>query len=124
MPNQAKKPNIHTRNSSNMAAKSGLAHSTDANQEDQANLDAKPSKPNVDNASLAADIAKMYPLLKETSEKQEEKLNIIQRTTTAVESKLAEITTHIGDVEAFMKMLIKLWKMTPQPPRQTAKSTT
>lgn len=111
MPNQPKTPGIPTRNSSNTTARSGLAHSLNANQPDQASPDAKPSKPDVDNASLAADIAKMYALLKETSEKQEEKLNVIQRATTAVESKVAEVATCIGDAEAswtFLKMLIKL----------------
>lgn len=107
MPNQPKTPGIPTRNSSNTTARSGLAHSLNANQPDQASPDAKPSKP----ASLAADIAKMYALLKETSEKQEEKLNVIQRATTAVESKIAEVATCIGDAEAswtFLKMQIKL----------------
>ncbi len=105
MPNQTKTPGIPTRNSSNAAARSGLAHSTNANQSGQANLDTKPSEPDVDNASLSADIAKIYALLKETSEKQEEKLNIIQRATTAVESKIAEITTRIGDVERRLDFL-------------------
>lgn len=104
MPNQPKTPGIPTRNSSNTTARSGLAHSLNANQPDQASPDAKPSKPDVA-------IAKMYALLKETSEKQEEKLNVIQRATTAVESKIAEVATCIGDTEAswtFLKMLIKL----------------
>lgn len=59
------------RNSSN-AAKLGFAHSANASQAtDQANLDANSSKSgDLDNASLAADIAKMYALLKETSEKR------------------------------------------------------
>lgn len=100
MPNQTKTPGISTRNSSN-AAKSGLAHSTNASQAtDQANLDANSSKSgDVDNASLAVDIAKMYALLKETSEKQEERLYIIQRATVAVENKLADISARISNAE-------------------------
>ena len=105
MPNQAKSPGIPMRNSSNTAARSGLAHSTNANQSIQDNLDAKLSKPGVDTASLSADIAKIYALLKETLEKQEEKLNIIQWATTSVESKIAEITTLIGNVEGRLDFL-------------------
>ena len=99
MPNQTKLTCVSTRNSSNAASRSGLAHSANANQPTE------PSEPDVDNASLSADIAKIYALLKETSGKQEEKLSIIERTTTAVESKIAELTTRINDVEGRLDFL-------------------
>ena len=119
MPNQTKTPAVSTRNSSN-TAKSGLANTTTANQtSDQANPDDTSSKPGVDNASLAADIAKMYALLKETSQKQEEKLNIIQRATEAVESKLAEITTRIGNAEARLDFLEDAHKVLETDPPAT-----
>lgn len=47
----------------------------------------------------------MYALLKKTSEKQEEKFNIIQRATGDIESKLAEITSRIGYAEARLDFL-------------------
>ena len=57
------------------------------------------------NASLAADIAKMYALLKDTASKQEIQLNNIQRATLAVESKLANITSRITNAESRLDFL-------------------
>ncbi|KAK7922048.1 hypothetical protein WMY93_008950 [Mugilogobius chulae] len=54
---------------------------------------------------MALDISKIYALLKETSEKQDDKLNSIQASTRAVEAKLADLSTRLVNVESRIAFL-------------------
>ena len=54
---------------------------------------------------MAKDISSIYALLKETSEIQESKLNTIQSAMTAVEAKLSDIGTRLGNAESRLDFL-------------------
>lgn len=54
---------------------------------------------------MAEDISKIYTLLKETSEKQDAKLNSIEASTRAVDNKLTDLATRLGDAEARIAFL-------------------
>lgn len=81
-----------------------------ASKESPANAnDAEPSPSappsHTANSQMAEDISKIYALLKETSEKQDTKLNSIEASTKAVESKLTDLATRLGEAESRIAQL-------------------
>lgn len=54
---------------------------------------------------MAEDISRIYALLKETSERQDAKLDSIETYTKAVDSKLSDLATRLGDVESRIAFL-------------------
>lgn len=69
---------------------------------------------------MASDIAKIYTLLQEMSEKHDKKLDEIRATTASTEGKISELTERLTNVESqldFLEDTDKAWKADPPATR-------
>uniref|UniRef100_A0A3B3BLU5 L1 transposable element RRM domain-containing protein n=1 Tax=Oryzias melastigma TaxID=30732 RepID=A0A3B3BLU5_ORYME len=119
MPSQQQKLNLRRQES---ASKEASAKASELARKDNGGSPT-PQTSNFESSTaeqMAEDIAKIYALLKETSEVQESKLNSIQAATRAVEAKLSDMSARLGQAESridFLEDANKAWESNPPATR-------
>lgn len=92
----------------NLCSKDRASKESSAKASDTAPSSSPPSPPadiGGTKDQMAKDISKINALLKETSEKQDAKLNSIEASTRAMETKLTDLATRLGDAESRIAFL-------------------
>lgn len=112
---------IATRNSSKPGGvvagskASSFASANPANPKPSSQIDEEVAEPTV-TAEVAKELAKLSALIVETSESHNKKLEEIRRTTSATESKVAEIVSRINDVEGRLCFLEEMFENQKENP--------